>query len=86
MNNLRYAVTESPHMWSILAGISGLATLIGTMAIIIYDWSHVLARVYFYLGLALTLCFLVMALLDWKNQVEESIAEEDRRRNRRAQL
>jgi hypothetical protein len=85
MNNLRYAISESPHQWSILAGITAVATLVGTMAIIIYDWSHVLAKMYFYVGLALAVSFLVLALIDWKDRVEAELEREEQLRSRRSE-
>lgn len=84
MNNLRYTIAESPHMWFILAGITALVTLVGTMAIIIYDWSHVFARVFFYCGFALTIVFVVLAILDWKDRVEEALQQEERLNARRS--
>lgn len=84
MNNLRYSLVESPHMWFILAGISALATLIGTMAIIIYDWSHVFARVYFYAGFALTIVLIVLGVLNWKDRMDELLKMEEAAGNRRA--
>ncbi len=85
MNNFRYTITESPHMWFILAGISALVTLIGTMAIVIYDWSHVFARVFFYCGFALTIVFVVLAVLDWKDRVEEALLQAERLGSRRSE-
>lgn len=85
MNSIRYTITESPHMWFIIAGITALATLVGTMAILIYDWSHVLARVFFYCGLALTIVFVVLAVLDWKERLEEAMLQEERLRARRSE-
>lgn len=84
MNTIRYTITESPHMWFIVAGITALITLVGTMAIIIYDWSHVFARVFFYCGLALTIVFVILAVLDWKDRIEEAILQEERLNARRS--
>lgn len=72
-------------MWWILAGIAGLLTLAGTIAIIIYDWSHVLAKMYFYAGLALTILFVIMAVLEWKDRVEQELARKEMLRGRRAE-
>lgn len=85
MNTIRYSIAESPHMWFIVAGITALVTLVGTMAIIIYDWSHVFARVFFYCGFALTIVFVVLAVLDWKERVEEALLEQERLSARRSE-
>jgi hypothetical protein len=60
-----YAILESPHRWLILAGLSFLAGLLGTMMMLAYAWPHWLARVWFLIGLALAIYFLVQAFLDW---------------------
>jgi uncharacterized membrane protein len=85
VTNIRYSIIESPHRWSILAGITAVVTLVGTMAIIIYDWSHVFARVFFYAGLGITLVFLIMALLEWKDRVQEERDRDERMRSHRPQ-
>ena len=78
-----YAILESPHRWSILAGISGLAACLGAIVMIGYGWPYTLARVWFYAGLAAVVFFLVRAVMEWKSAVEESIyatrAREDRK-------
>lgn len=68
-----YAILESPHRWLILAGLSALACLLGTIMMLAYDAPHWLARVWFYLALAITLYFLVQALLDWRSGLPEPI-------------
>jgi hypothetical protein len=78
MNNIRYTVMESPHRWLILAGITALVTLLGTITILVYAWSHLFGRVFFYAGFALTAAFLLLALLDWKDAVQEEMAREER--------
>jgi hypothetical protein len=80
MNNIRYSIMESPHRWLILAGITALVTLLGTMTILVYAWSHVFGRIFFYAGLAVTIAFLLLTLLDWKERVEEEMAREERSR------
>lgn len=77
MNNIRYSIMESPHRWLILAGITGLVTLLGTMTILVYAWSHVFGRVFFYAGFAVTIAFLLLALLDWKDRVQDEMAREE---------
>lgn len=88
MNNIQYSIMESPHRWIILAGITALATLLGTMTILIYATSnvsawHVVARIFFSAGLAVTIALLVASLLDWKDRVEEDMAREERNAARR---
>jgi fatty acid desaturase len=82
MTNFWYSIRESPQMWLILAGISGLLTLVGTIAFIAYGWSHILAKLYLYVGLAVVLVCLIMALLDWKERMEEAIQLAERQQNR----
>jgi hypothetical protein len=60
-----YAIMESPYRWLILAGLSFLAALLGTMVMLSQGWSHWLERVWFLAALALALYFLVQALLEW---------------------
>lgn len=68
--SIGYAIGESPHRWLILAGISFTAALIGTIFIFAFEWSHTVARVWLYAGLILTLVFLVLAFLDWKERAD----------------
>jgi len=66
-----YALMESPYRWLILAGISFVACLLGTMMMLAYTWPHSLARGWLYLTILLTAYFLVQALLDWRAQLPD---------------
>jgi hypothetical protein len=61
-----YAMLESPHRWLILAGLSFLAALLGTMMMLAYTWPHWLARTWLYATLVITVYFLAQAFLDWR--------------------
>jgi hypothetical protein len=65
---------ESPHRWLILAGISFLAALTGTIFMFAFVWPHGLARAWLLAGLALTALFLLRAGIDWKRAMEAEIA------------
>jgi hypothetical protein len=67
-----YAVLESPHRWSILAGVSATGGLVGAMAFLAWGWSVWLARVWVVAGLAVAAYCLVRLVLQWKEQVDEA--------------
>jgi hypothetical protein len=69
--NPLYSILESPQRWLIFAGLSFLAALLGTMMMLAYAWPHWLARTWLYLGLAATVYFLVLALLEWRDHLPE---------------
>lgn len=60
-----YAIRESPHQWQILAGISFLLGLLGTMMMLAYGWPHPLARIWLLLAALLAVFFLGRALKEW---------------------
>ncbi len=64
-----YVVMESPHRWLILAGVSFVAGTFGAIEMLALVLPHVIARVWLLALLALTLYFVVRALLDWKQRV-----------------
>jgi heme/copper-type cytochrome/quinol oxidase subunit 3 len=66
-----YAILESPHRWAILAGIAATSGLVGAMAILAWDWSVWLARVWVLAGLVVAAYFMVRLVLEWKEQVDE---------------
>lgn len=70
-----YAISESPHRWPILAGLTFVVALFGTMMMFAYDAPHALAKVWLYLGVAVTLAFLWLAFAQWKDGIEEVISE-----------
>lgn len=65
-----YSIMESPYRWLILAGITSLAALVGTMAILAYGWSHTFARGWLYTTLVVTVYFLVRAFIFWTSGLE----------------
>lgn len=83
MNNLRYSIMESPHRWWILAALSLGAAVVGTIFIFAFEWSHVIARIWLYAGLLLTLLFLILGVVDWKARMEAAIEEAERRSSAR---
>ena len=60
-----YSLMESRYRWQCLAAISFGVGCVGAMMMIVYTWSHDLARIWFYVGALLTVFFLVRAVLDW---------------------
>ena len=40
------------------------------MAMLAFQWSHILALIWLYAGLLATATFLILALLDWKQRSE----------------
>jgi hypothetical protein len=70
---MRYAIAESPHRWLILAGITITAGLIGTLLMLAFEWPHVVAAIWMWASIFITLAFLVAAFVDWKNRIEESL-------------
>jgi len=72
--SIRYSIGESPYRWLILAGITFTAALFGTIFIFAFEWSHTVARVWLYAGLILTLVFLILAFLDWKERADAFLA------------
>lgn len=71
--SIRYSIAESPYRWLILAGISITAGLIGTMLMLAFAWPHIVASIWLWASLFLTAAFLVAALVEWKNRIEESL-------------
>ena len=71
-----YAILESPHRWSILAGISLGAGILGAVIIIAYGWSHWLARIWFLAGLAIALYCAVSLLLQLKAEIDAAAAQD----------
>lgn len=64
-----YSIMESRHRWLILAGIAFLAGIFGAIEMLALVWPHMVARVWLLAFLALTVYFLVRAVLDWKRRV-----------------
>ena len=60
-----YTIMESRQRWLILAGIALTIGSVGAIAIITYNWSHWLARAWFYAGALATLIFLGLAIHQW---------------------
>lgn len=73
-----YSILESPHRWTILAGLSILAAVIGAIAMMAYGWPHTVELIWFYAGLAATLFFLARALIGWKTSVEAALNAAER--------
>ena len=71
--NAVYAILESKYRWLSLAGISFTAGCVGAMMMLALAWSHVVALVWLYLGLALTIYFCVRAFLEWKADAEAAL-------------
>jgi hypothetical protein len=63
-----YTIMESRYRWAILAGLSFLVTICGGIMMLAYGWSHVVVRVWLWLGIALTLGLLAFAGRDWWNE------------------
>lgn len=68
-----YTILESKQRWLILAGLSFTAGCVGAMMMLAFEWKHVVVSAWLYLGLALTLVFLVRAFVDWKRDAEITI-------------
>lgn len=69
---------ESPHRWSILAGISFLAGCFGAIEMLALVWPHIVARIWLLAFLILTVYFLIRAFLHWKDDLlaEDAPVEE----------
>ena len=77
-----YSIMESPHRWLILAGLVFLLAMLGAIAMLAYAWPHAVARVWLWIGIVVTLGFLIQAVRDWKRRVEEQIKLQERRQAR----
>lgn len=64
-----YSLLEAPHRWLILASLAFGSAFVGAIFMLAYTWPHWLARVWFYLMLALTIIFLIQAFLEWRARV-----------------
>lgn len=73
-----YSLLESPHRWSILAGLAFLTGCVGAIAMIAYGWSHTLAQLWFYLGAIATAVFLLMAFIQWRSEIEVLLQQSSR--------
>jgi hypothetical protein len=76
-------ILESPHRWSILAGLSLLIGAVGAIVMLTYAWPHGLAQAWFYIWFAAALYFGLRAFLDWK-RVLDTPESADRRRPERS--
>jgi len=70
-----YSILESPHRWLILASLAFGAGVVGAIVMIVYDWPHDLARVWFYASLVVTLYCVGRGLISWKQAVEPALIE-----------
>lgn len=61
MNPL-YTIMESRYSWLILAGITLTVACLGAIMMMVYAWPHIVALVWFYAGLIITIGFLVRGL------------------------
>ncbi|HZU12717.1 MAG TPA: hypothetical protein VFB58_07740 [Chloroflexota bacterium] len=71
--NLWYSIWESPHRWSLLAGMTFFAGLAVTIFMLAVGWDHTLDRVWLYLVLLATAALLVLAGRDWVRRTEAAI-------------
>jgi putative Ca2+/H+ antiporter (TMEM165/GDT1 family) len=74
-----YAIMESRYRWTILAGIAFGLAVVGAMAMLMHQWSHIFVKVWFYVGLAATVYFMVRAFVDWKTEVEANLEDQQPR-------
>jgi uncharacterized membrane protein len=81
--NLVYAILESPHRWSILAGLSFAAACVGAIAMLAWGWSHTLELLWFYAGFFCSLFFATRGFLEWKDRASAALEQASGTRRRR---
>ena len=69
-----YLVLESRHRWLIIVAIASGAAVVGAILMIVYNWPHLLARIWFYVGLAVSLYAVWRAFSDWRAGLGETRA------------
>lgn len=77
-----YSILESKYRWLILAGLSFTSGCVGAMMMLAFTWQHPVALVWLYLGLLLTVGFLVRAFQEWKSEIDSTVASKSNARKR----
>lgn len=71
-----YSIQESPHRWLIWAGIAFLVATFGAMFMLAYHVPHPVERAWLAVFLIAALVCLVLALRQWKREVDAALTPE----------